>query len=231
MNRQNEVVDSFYESFYQKRKHTNVYPTEFVVRTFLASYPGLNFRRPRLGQKVLDVGCGDGRNTRFLCDTGLDVYGTEITQPIVDQTAERLSRLGCSPTLTVGRNSSLPFDSESFDYLLACHSCYYCDAGEAISDNLKEYARVLKKKGSLVVSVPNRKSYIFKGSEPLEDGSYLICNDPYGNRNGYRLHAFSDIEEIQRCFQPLFCSFSFGEAYNDFYGIKEHVFWVVCQKR
>ena len=32
----------------------SVYPTEFVVRTFLASYPGLRFTKPRPGQRILD---------------------------------------------------------------------------------------------------------------------------------------------------------------------------------
>ena len=228
---ENKSINKAYEKYYQEREHIKVYPTEFVVRTFLAEYPRLEFETPGKDATILDIGFGDGRNTAFLVDCGLRVSGTEITQSIVDLTAERLSKLGCEPDLRVGRNSSLPFDSNSFDYILACHSCYYLDEGQSMRDNLEEYARVLKKGGHLVASVPNQDSYIMNDANQLEDGSSLITNDPYNTRIGYRLHAFSNTTDIRDYFSDLFEQFSFGSSSADYYGIHEKVFWVVCQKR
>jgi SAM-dependent methyltransferase len=130
----------------------------------------------------------------------------------------------------VGRNSSIPFVDGEFDYIMACHCCYYCDEGQTLFDNLKEYSRVLKKDGFLVASVANKASYIFDDAQELPDGSMLVMKDPYNNRNGYRLHAFSATPNIEQYFSPLFKNFSFGSADNDYYGISERVFWVVCQK-
>lgn len=223
-------INSSYQRHYAERKQLKVYPTEFVVRTFLAKYPRLNFKKPQPGSKVLDVGFGDGRNTGFLCDCGFDVSAIEITEGIVEQGKERLSKLGYSADLRVGRNSSIPFEDGTFDYILACHCCYYCDEGQTLHDNLREYSRVLKKDGYLIASVANKSSYIFDGAKELADGSMLVANDPYNNRNGYRLHAFSTTAAIEKYFSPTFKNFSFGSAENDYYGISEKVFWVVCQK-
>ncbi|MDO9112347.1 MAG: class I SAM-dependent methyltransferase [Polaromonas sp.] len=162
-------IDSSYERHYAERANAKVYPTEFVVRTFMAKYPGLNFRKPVAGNKILDVGFGDGRNTAFLCEAGLSVSGIEITQGIVDQTRTRLANLGHEADLRVGRNSAIPFENEAFDYILACHCCYYCDDGQTLLDNLNEYSRVLKKDGFVVASVANRASYIFDGATALPD--------------------------------------------------------------
>ncbi len=230
MDNQNHNINSNYEHYYAKRSGIKVYPTEFVVRTFLANYPGLKFKRPAAGDRILDVGFGDGRNTTFLCDQGFAVSGIEITQGIVNQTCERLRKLGQTADLRVGRNSSIPFDSSYFDCILACHSCYYCDEGESFSCNLAEYARVLKKGGYLVASVACKTSYIFKDAIEFSDGSLMVNSDPYGNRNGYRLHAFSEPSEIKEYFSPIFLNFSFGFADNNYYEISEQVFWVVCQK-
>ena len=227
----NTSIDENYSKFYGTKKYLKVYPTEFVVRIFLATYPKLSFQKPEPGDSILDIGFGDGRNTSFLCDLALDVSGIEISAEIVAMARDRLERLGHSPDLRVGRNSSLPYEDEHFDYILACHSCYYCDEGETISDNLKEYARVLKTGGFLVASVPDSESYIFNQSTRLPDGTSRIGTDPYGNRVGYRLHAFRNKGEIEDRFSHFFTNFSFGRARNDYFGIDERVFWVVCEKR
>lgn len=231
MENQDSNINSRYEHHYAERKSLKVYPTEFVVRTFLADYPQLNFKKPVPGNTILDVGFGDGRNTALLCECGLTVSGIEITQGIVDQTLTRLSKLGHTADLRVGRNSSIPFEDEAFDYILASHCCYYCDEGQTLLDNLREYSRVLKKDGFLVASVANKSSYIFDDAKELPDGSMLVTNDPYNNRNGYRLQAFVATRDIEQYFSPLFKSFSFGSADNNYYGISERVFWVVCQRK
>ena len=226
----NKNINTDYSRFYAERTHSNVYPTEFVVRTFLGEYPNLNFKKPKPNDTILDVAFGDGRNTKFLCELGLKGYGVEISESIIDQTRNRLNNLGYKPILHQGRNSSMPFKDEMFDYILACHCCYYCDEGETIYNNLAEYKRILKLGGVLITSVADLNSYIFKDAEKMLDGTMRIKNDPYNNRNDYRLHGFSSKEKIENYFSTFFKNFSFGTAINNYYGVDERLFWLVCEK-
>lgn len=224
-------INNKYTEFYSKITAEYVYPTEFVVRIFLAKYPKLNFEKPKAGDRVLDVGCGDGRNTRFLCEQGFDVSATEISEQIVEFSKSRLLSLGLSAEIKVGRNNNFPFEASSFDYVLAAAVMYYIDEENTLLDNIKEYCRVLKPGGYLIASIANENSYVFEGSELLADGSRKIVNDPYNNRVGYRLHGFKSEKDIEKYFSPFFTDFSFGTASNNYFGIDEKLFYVVCKKK
>lgn len=227
-----ENTQKTYTEFHRSRNPVNIYPSEWVVRTLLGTYPTVAISKEiRPGQKVLDIGFGDGRNMPLLDDIGLDIYGVEITQEIVDLTQKRMDRYEIPVTLKVGSNARLPFDSVAFDYLLACHSCYYVDEGTTFSDNVCEYARVLKPGGWLVASLPEPDSFIFRDSEDAGNGHRRIRKDEIGLRNGYVFRVFQSTSEIRDTFAPYFEQFSFGCTKNDYYGLQMNVFLMVCRRK
>jgi SAM-dependent methyltransferase len=227
-----EEINKNYTEFYLQRKHNRLYPTEFVVRIFLANYPDLVFDKKAFSNSsILDIGFGDGRNTAFLCEQGFNVSGIEITEEIVKLAVDRLNELGLTADLRVGRNSQIPFDNSHFDYALACNACYYTDHSDSFEDNLKEISRVIKPGGWFVCSVINQDNYTVKEGVRMADGHTICVSDPYGTRVGYKLRAFESTEEIKGVFSPYFENFSFAISNNNYFGIDEKLFWVVCQKK
>jgi ubiquinone/menaquinone biosynthesis C-methylase UbiE len=226
-------IQTSYDEFYRRQDPTYVYPVEFVVRAYLGSYPRLPRREPGrfAGKRVLDLGCGDGRNIPFLANLGLTVYGVEISTEICARVAERMGRLGVPVELRVGRNAAMPFDDQFFDHVLACHSCHYVDRGTRFDDNAAEIARVMKPQAEWVFSVPMATSYILRDAIDQGDGHMEVKNDPYGIRNGYVLRKFDSASEIESTLAAWFTGFHIGACRNDFWGIDEHVWTVVCQRR
>jgi SAM-dependent methyltransferase len=225
------AIDKHYSDFYQQRNPEHVYAVEFVVRAFLGNYPQLKSDKSAYpGKSVLDLGFGDGRNMPLLHNLGMKVSGVEISDEICKLTEVRMARLGIEITARVGRNAKIPFGDEAFDYVLACHSCYYVDAGSVFADNAREIARVLKPGGSFIFSAPMATTYILCGAKDLGGGHMEIANDPYGVRNGYVLKKFEDADDIRNTLSPAFDEFAIGSCQNDFWGIEERVWIVVCRR-
>jgi SAM-dependent methyltransferase len=223
--------NSRYDAFYRERDPTHVYPVEFVVRAFLGNYPRHRTAPASYsGKAVLDLGFGDGRNMPLLHNLGMEVFGVEISQQICDLTKARMNRLSVEVDTRVGRNSSIPFDDRFFDTVLACHACYYVDPGARFGENVAEIARVLKPGGSFIFSAPIGTSYIMRGAIDLGDGHMQIANDPYGVRVGSVLKKFDREPEIEAALTPAFRDFSIGACRNDFWGVEEHVWIVVCDR-
>ena len=173
------TIREHYAEFYSERNPDKVYPVEFVVRTLLGTYPQLKLDRSLFrGAKILDLGFGDGRNMTLLRDLGFDVYGVEISEEICRLTKERMDRLGVPVQVATGSNSEIPFGDEEFDFILACHSCYYVSPSEIFADNLREIARVLRRGGRFIFSLAKTDSYVLKDAMPMGNGLYQIMHDP-----------------------------------------------------
>ena len=215
-----------YGVFHSERNPAKVYPVEFVVRTLLGTYPSLKIDRTTYqGSKILDLGFGDGRNMPLLHDLGFEVYGVEISEDICQLTRGRMERLGVPVVVKTGSNSHIPFDDETFDFVLACHACYYVSAGENFADNLREITRILRPRGRFIFSLVKTDSYILKDATPLLAGHYRIVADPYEVRNGSVLRAFASREEVMEELVSRFADLTLGLCENDFYGVYEKV-WI-----
>jgi 2-polyprenyl-3-methyl-5-hydroxy-6-metoxy-1,4-benzoquinol methylase len=96
----------------------------------------------------LDAGCGTGRATAALAGRGADVVAIDLGERLVART-----RLRCACRPLVGSVMVLPFPDATFDVVLSTEVIEHVpDPALAV----KEFARVLKPGGHLVLSTPNR---------------------------------------------------------------------------
>ena len=108
------------------------------------------------GRKVLDVGCGTGRDVRDLLKRGCDAFGADPCPEMVREARKTLEGSRYSPEgrLFVAALPDLkPFDSGEFDVVL-CSAVLMHIPEESIFDAVYGLRRVLKTGGTLLLSIP-----------------------------------------------------------------------------
>jgi SAM-dependent methyltransferase len=226
------MSDTSYTAYYKQNRPKKVYPTEFVIRSFLGKYPRLNSDPSGYnGKRILDLGFGDGRNMPLLSDLGFEIHGVEVTESICEQIKNQMLEVGISIESKKGRNSAIPYPDNYFDFILACNSCYYVDEGNNYGDNLREIHRVLKPGGKFIHSLPMGTTFIMNEAIDTGNGHMRITQDPYGVRVGAILKKYDISSEIERDLSPLFANISIGSCKDDFWGSHVHLWYVVCEKK
>lgn len=107
------------------------------------------------GQRVLDVGCGDGAYSIRAAQLGANVTGLDISPMMLDAARRRAEAAGISVEWREGRAEALPFPAASFDVVIAVTVlCWVSDASAAV----REMTRVLRPGGIVVIGELGRYS-------------------------------------------------------------------------
>ncbi len=102
------------------------------------------------GKKVLDAGCGPGRDSLLLAEKGLKVVGVDASKEMI-KLASKLAKTR-NTVFRVGDVRKLSFKGNSFDGVW-CVGVLVHFPPEEFRKALKEFYRVLKKGGVLMLSV------------------------------------------------------------------------------
>jgi tellurite methyltransferase len=107
---------------------------------------------PRM--RVLDAGCGEGRNAHYLMRCGAEVFGVDADPDQVERTralaSEHAPRLPAD-NFRVARLSALPFPDACFDAVICSAVLHFAESESELEDGVREMWRVLGPGGVLFV--------------------------------------------------------------------------------
>lgn len=98
--------------------------------------------------KILDAGCGPGRDCDYFIEHGLQVVGVDLSEKLLEIAERRVPQV----TFVKQDLRQLDFPNETFDGIWACASLHHLDRTD-VADVLKSFFRLLKPNGILFVSV------------------------------------------------------------------------------
>lgn len=149
--------------------------------------------------RVLDAGCGSGRNSEYLMRCGAEVFGVDAEQTAIDRV--RATAAAAAPDLPaanfgVARLDALPFADDHFDAVICCAVLHFAKDGPEFEKSLAELWRVLKPGGVFFarlassIGVESRVRQVRDRWYRLPDGSdRFLVDEPYLLRVGADLGA------------------------------------------
>ena len=119
---------------------------------------GMNRLRAKQFRNVtghgLDVGCGTGENFPYL-PRAESLTAIDLSPAMVEQAKKRAKRMGLDLLIEVGAAAALPFDDNTFDFVVTAYSsCTFADH----KSSFLEMERVTKSGGQILMVEHGRSS-------------------------------------------------------------------------
>lgn len=163
-------------------------PQNFIVQ-FL-KYLKKEKHLPMSDLRVLDLGCGTGRNSNYLAERGNFVFGLDLAANALKLASERAEKAGLSEQTKYLRQSigdKLTFEDNSFDLILDITASNSIKSSER-EVYLKESSRVLKPGGFMILRT------LCKDGD--QNAKKLLETNPGGELDTYFLKDLGIIERV-----------------------------------
>ena len=170
-------------------------------------------------KRILELGCGQGRDTIFFASNGLDVHAIDASKVAIENINQKIRQKNISLDLRyfIARQD-LPFDSNYFDavYSHMFYNMRFTD--EELSYLFKESSRVLKNNGFLCFSVRSDKDVFYNKGKKIDSNVYEI--------NGFQIRFFTK-EQIKSFLLDYFEIKNIEESYEE----PVSLYLVFCNKK
>jgi len=190
-----------------------------------------NYLKPN--EKVLDLGCGNGRYFPLFKEKSVDYYGIDSSKDLI-KIAQRDYPAG---KFQVGEALKLPFDNNFFDKVYSIAVLHNIPSEEFRLQFLKEAGRILKSKGLLILTV--WKIHQFKESHLLF--KYIILKligkskmdwkdflEPWDKKVERYYHSFS-LEELSNLVKKAGFKIQEKGIIKNRRGNRQNLY-IICQK-
>jgi ubiquinone/menaquinone biosynthesis C-methylase UbiE len=163
-------------------------PPPFIVDS-------LSLLKKQESQRILDLGCGAGRNSIYFAKEGFDVVSLDTSSSALKKTKTWSKTEGVhSVTVLRGSMTQLPFIRQSFHAVVSASVIHHAPRKD-IRKTIREIYRILKDDGLLVANLLSTKDYRYGSGEKLEAGTFKIL-ERLEEHQFHEVHHFFSKKEI-----------------------------------
>lgn len=144
------------------------------------------------GCRVLDLGCGGGRNSHYLAQEGFELYGMDISEAAVDLCRKRFEQFNLKGNFRQGDFTEIPFEDDSFQGIVCIAAIDHVTLSGAEAA-VKEMRRISKPDCKILITFDptGADDDIVHQADILSDGSLYFTE---GDQQGMIFRRFADAE-------------------------------------
>lgn len=131
--------------------------------------------------RILDVGCGSGRNLFWFLKNGFQITAIDQSEKAVNAVRERCSMIEPGfdqGRIVLGQLADMPFQDDAFDGVICNAVLHFASTAEEFKHMMAELSRVLKPGGTLFIRMTSDVG-IREKLDKGENGVYLLPDGSY----------------------------------------------------
>ena len=131
--------------------------------------------RYKPNDKILDAGCGGGRNLFWFLKNEMEIYGIDKNETPINYLKSAHPEFS-EERFLVDDVEKLPFENNFFDHVISSAVLHFAKKTQHFNEMMKEMVRVLKPNGSLFIrmtsdiGIENKVKLIEEGVYNIPDG-------------------------------------------------------------
>ncbi|MEZ4934272.1 MAG: class I SAM-dependent methyltransferase [Saprospiraceae bacterium] len=128
--------------------------------------------RIKLDMKILDAGCGHGRNSEYFIRHGYNIYGIDKNEESVAHLLDEIYRWNPAFTKSnyaVANLNAIPFPDDYFDFIISSAVLHFAESRKEFVDLFNEHIRVLKKGGFFFFRMTSKHTIEHLATQIKED--------------------------------------------------------------
>lgn len=122
--------------------------------------------------KILDAGCGEGRNLIYFINNGYDVYGIDIN-PMAIKMLQMIAKGMEKERFQVSSIEKMSFETNTFDFVICNAVLHFATGHRHFHQMMDKLTEVLKPHGNLFIRMTTNKG-LSKEVNEKGDGIYLL---------------------------------------------------------
>jgi ubiquinone/menaquinone biosynthesis C-methylase UbiE len=133
-----------------------------------------------MGDTILDLGCGAGRNAHYLAQSGYKVFGVDIAESAIEFCKKRFKRFNLSGIFKQGTFDHIPFP-DNFFFAVICIAALDHGTLDCAKAAMTEIRRVLVPRGIMLLTIdpPDQDEDIVDQADVLPDGTFRYVRGEY----------------------------------------------------
>ncbi len=212
---ENEYLD-YWNTLYAKNNYFGEGPTKLAI---LAE----KLLREQNTKKILEVGCGQGRDAIFFSKLGYDVHAFDISKNAIQSIINTKEKMNLNTLNVFEHNVTNPltFPDEYFDFVYSNLALQFFKL-DTLSKILKNISKVLKKDSSFLLSTKKEGDKYYKTGKKINDNAY--------EHKGITRYFYS-VENLKSIFSEQFKIIEFDSDRHENLDSTVSVWWKILLEK